>query len=247
MDTLPFAALAVLVFLVAGLYSSVGHGGASGYLAALSFFAFSSTEASTTALMLNLLVAGTGTVNYWRAGHLSLSLTWPFLVTSVPAALVGGLLDVPTSTYEVLLALVLLFAAIRLLLPPPSARPTPSAVKKPLAVSLLFGAGIGFISGLVGVGGGIFLSPLLLLIGWATIKQTGATSALFIVANSASGLLGRAFAGHLAFGLLGPLVPIAFPAGLLGSYLGARKVPSPWLRGLLGVVLLVASTRLVLS
>lgn len=247
MDTLPFAALAVLVFLVAGLYSSVGHGGASGYLAALSFFAFSPMEASTTALMLNLLVAGTGAINFWRAGHLSLSLTLPFLVTSVPAAYLGGLLHVPTRTYEVLLAIVLLFAAVRLFLPESRRSAAATTPKRRLVAALLLGAGIGLVSGLVGVGGGIFLSPLLLLMGWANPKQAAATSALFILANSASGLLGRVSSGQLAIGLLAPLVPIAFPAGLLGSYLGARHVPSPWLRRLLGVVLLVASTRLVLS
>ena len=247
MDTLPFIGLAAFILLIAVLYSSVGHGGASGYLAALSFFTFAAAEMSTTALVLNLLVAGMGTVNFWRSGQLSFRLTLPFLVTSVPAAFLGGALGVPSRTYESILAGVLIFAAVRLLLPDSRRRLAMPMAGPGLPVALLAGAGIGLVSGIVGVGGGIFLSPLMILMGWADPRRTAASSALFILANSASGLVGRAANGHLELGGLLLLALVAFPGGLLGSYIGARWLPSLWLRRLLGAVLLVASTRLVLT
>ena len=247
MDVSTLATLAPFILVVAILYSSVGHGGASGYLAVLSFYSFSTGETSTTALTLNLLVSGMGVVSFWRAGQISFRFTLPFLATSVPAAFIGGLIHVPARTYEVILAVVLIFAAVRLFFPGSRQWP-PAAIDGPaLVVVLLLGAGIGLVSGIVGVGGGIFLSPLILLMGWANPRQTAASSALFILANSASGLVGRAVSGNLEFGTLVLLLLVAFPGGLLGSYLGSRRLPSPWLRRLLGVVLLVASSRLVLA
>ena len=247
MDASTLATLAPLVLLVAILYSSVGHGGASGYLAVLSFYSFSTSETSTTALALNLLVSGMGVVSFWRAGQLSFRFTLPFLATSVPAAFLGGLIAVPTRVYEVILAVVLLFAAVRLFFPDSRQRLSVAMTGPGLIIVLPVGAAIGLASGIVGVGGGIFLSPLILLMGWANPRQTAASSALFILANSASGLVGRAVSNQLEFGTLVLLLLVAFPGGLLGSYLGSRRLPSPWLRRLLGVVLLVASSRLVLA
>ncbi|HTY39233.1 MAG TPA: sulfite exporter TauE/SafE family protein [Bacteroidota bacterium] len=179
-----FIAIAVLIFFVAALYSSVGHGGASGYLAVLSLFAVPPAVMSSTALMLNILVAGVALFAYLRAGHLSFKLAWPFVVLSIPAAYLGGLIHVSEKTYYLLLASALVFAAYRLALSAARAdiKETERSVK--LAISLPVGASIGFLSGIVGIGGGIFLSPVMILFRWADAKKTSAVAALFIVVNS---------------------------------------------------------------
>ncbi len=240
-------ALSALVLIVAALYSSVGHGGASGYLAVLSLFAFAPVQMATAALVLNVLVAGTGTVNFWRAGHLSWRLLWPFALAAVPAAFLGGLLGVKPELYGLLLAAVLAFAALRLVLRLEPGGGAEGGQPPSLGVALPVGGGIGLLSGVVGVGGGIFLSPLLILRRWATTKQTAAASAAFIVANSLSGLLGRALGGHFELGPLAWLIPAAFVGGLAGSYLGASRFSGLWLRRLLAVALLVAAVKLVLA
>ncbi|MBI3953608.1 MAG: sulfite exporter TauE/SafE family protein [Chloroflexi bacterium] len=239
--------LSALVCAVAFLYSSVGHGGASGYLAVLSLFAFAPMQMATTALVLNVLVAGTGTVAFWRAGHLSWRLLGPFVLAAVPAAFLGGLLGVRPELYGLLLAAVLAFAALRLGLRLEPRGAAEATQRPPLGVALPLGGGIGLLSGVVGVGGGIFLSPLLILLRWATTKQTAAVSAAFIVANSLSGLLGRALGGNFELGPLAALIPAAFLGGLAGSYLGASRFSGLLLRRLLAVVLLVAAVKLVIT
>lgn len=237
--------ICVLFFVVASLYSSVGHGGASGYLAVLSFFSFAPMQMSSTALILNLLVAGIGFFSFYRAGHFNDRITWPFLITSVPAAFIGGMIHVTTRNYSLLLALVLIFAAFRLISEIRS-KPEDSVSKFPsLLVALPVGAGIGLISGIVGVGGGIFLSPLILFMKWADPKQTSATSACFILVNSLAGLLGRFTGGSLEIGMLAPFVFTAFLGGLVGSYMGANLLSGSILRRILGVILLIASYKLL--
>lgn len=233
-------------FVIALLYASVGHGGASGYLAALSFVALRPDEMATTALTLNLFVAGTSFVSYARAGHFHWKLTWPFLMASGPCAVLGGAMRVSAKVYSWLLALAFVFAALRLVkefhIPQaPKARP-PS-----LAVALPVGGGIGWLSGVVGIGGGIFLSPLLLLLGWAGPKQTAAASAGFIVVNSAAGLIGRLTREGIHYGFLWPLLIAAFAGGLLGARLGANHFSGRTLRRVLAVVLVVAAIKLVVG
>lgn len=241
------ALLLGLVFFVALAYSSVGHGGASGYLAVLSFFGLAPAAMAPSALCLNLLVSGTSFLSYRRAGHFTARLLWPFLLTSIPFAFLGGVVAVSPRAYLLVLAGALLFAAYRLLAVVPPAAEESFLRVPPLAVTLPVGAVIGFVSGLVGVGGGIFLSPLLILFKWADAKRTAAASAAFIWINSLAGLY-----GHLArqpvdwTGLLW-LVAVAFAGGLLGSYLGAHRFRGLWLRRLLGVVLLVATIKLLRS
>ncbi|MGA9364684.1 MAG: sulfite exporter TauE/SafE family protein [Bacteroidota bacterium] len=247
---LSFQAVAVvsLLFLgVAFLYSSVGHGGASGYLAVLSFFAFAPTFMSTTALILNILVSATALIAFSKAKHLELGLTWPFVVTSVPAAFLGGVAPVSPRTYQLILAVVLLIAGLRFLLEIRSSKDE-SVLRIPsLLISLPVGALVGFVSGLVGVGGGIFLSPLILMMRWADAKRTAATSAGFILVNSISGVFGRVTAGTFAPGPLLPFLIAAFIGGLLGSHFGAVRYSGKTIRRLLGVVLLVASAKLFLA
>lgn len=239
------ALLLALVFLVAAAYASVGHGGASGYLAVLSFFGLAPAAMAPSALCLNLLVAGTSFISYRRAGHFVFRLLWPFLLTSIPFAFLGGLTPVSARTYLLLLAVVLIFAAYRLLAVVPP-REEESFLRVPsLWVALPVGAGIGFLSGIIGVGGGIFLSPLVILLKWGDAKRTAAASAAFIWVNSVAGLYGHLLRKQMDWGALIWLVAAAFAGGLVGSTLGARRFPGLWLRRILGVVLLIATVKLL--
>lgn len=245
--SLPVIALVcILLFAVSALYSSVGHGGASGYLAVLSFFAFAPASMSSTALILNVLVSGISFYSFSKAGHFSWRLTWPFLVTSVPAAFIGGTIDVPMHNYSLLLAAVLLFAAFRMVLEIKTGAKIAGPVLPRLFIAFLSGTIIGLISGIVGVGGGIFLSPLILLMKWADSKPTSATSAFFILINSLAGLLGRFSRGSIEFNILAPFLVTAFFGGLIGSHLGANLFSNRTLRFALGVVLVIASFKLLL-
>ncbi len=243
--------IAPLIFLIAMLYSAVGHGGASGYLAILSFFAFSPDEMASTALTLNILVAGLAFITFHQARYFSWRLTWPFIVTSIPAAFAGGRLAVPHETYYLVLAVVLLFAAFRLgwRLPEGEAgeiRDVPPDQQVAPIAALSAGGGIGLLSGMVGVGGGIFLSPLMLLMRWADVRHTAATAALFIVVNALAGLAGRYSRDALIIGDLLPLLVAGFLGGVVGSWLGARSMTGQRLRQVLVLVLLVAAVKLVL-
>src|SRR3989338_71215 len=206
----------VLIFLVAIVYSSVGHGGASGYLAVLSFLNLPSEQMATAALMLNIFVAGIGLRAFSRAGYFSTRLTWPFLIGSIPGAFLGGLSIVSNHLYSVLLAVSLSVAAWRLwqnraYVPGGVAR-TPS-----LVMAVAIGVILGWLSGVVGVGGGIFLSPLLLFFGWASPQQSAASSSCFILFNSISGLAGRFAQGALYVGQPRFLLVAACAGGLIGS------------------------------
>lgn len=245
LSTSSLLAICGLFFAVAMLYSSVGHGGASGYLAVLSFFAVSPKSMSTTGLILNLFVASIAFITFYRAGHFSLPLTWPFLVASIPAAFLGGMITVPKSAYALLLALALAFAALRLMIQFRSEVSAKPIGRPSLPIMLVAGAGIGLISGIVGVGGGIFLSPLILLLNWAHPQKTSATSAIFILVNSLAGLVGRFFSGSFEIGMLAPFVLAAFLGGLAGANLGANKFSSLTLRRALGVVLIIAAYKLI--
>ena len=247
MDIGSIIIVSVLVFIVAALYSSVGHGGASGYLAVLSFFAIPPATMGSTALTLNILVAGAALFSYMRAGHLSWQLAWPFILLSVPAAFVGGLIRVSEKTYFVLLALALAFAAYRLAMGAAASIEETEYKRVKLSVSLPTGGAIGLLSGIVGVGGGIFLSPVMLLSRWADTKKTSAVAALFIVVNSLAGLAGRLVKGELSVEGFGPLIAVAFLGGLLGSYFGANRFSGVVLRRLLAVVLLIAALKMIVA
>jgi uncharacterized membrane protein YfcA len=232
------------IFVVAGLYSSVGHGGASGYLAVMALFAVAPEFTRPTALTLNLFVASIATIQYYRAGHFSWRLFLPFAAASIPMAFIGGTIQLPTDVYKIVLGIVLLFTAARMAW---HFNDVETANEPPIWLAVAIGALLGLLSGLVGVGGGIFLTPLLLLLHWAHAKTAAAVSAMFIFVNSAAGLLGNS---PIALSMPGEVwywVAAAVVGGLIGSYLGARRLDSLVLRRALAVVLLVAGAKLIFT
>ena len=232
------------VFLVAVLYSSVGHAGASGYIAVMSLLSFAPLVIKPSALALNVLVASIATWQFYRAGHFNWRLFWPFAVLAVPLAFVGGYIVLPTQGFKILMGVVLVYSALRLVLPASAEKPS---VSPAIPVALGVGAGIGLLSGLTGTGGGIFLTPLLLFLGWAKAKQAAAVSAAFILLNSVAGLLGNlSNSGKLPDFLL-PLLLVAGAGGYLGSRMGSNRFPAALIKKFLALVLLVAGVKFLLT
>ena len=233
------------LFIVAALYSSVGHGGGSGYLAILSLTSYGSAEAvwlKQYAWSLNLIVAGLAFWHYHRAGHHEWGLTMPFVVASVPLAALGGYLSVSGNVYDFLLSLALLVAAWRLFV---GKRESAEIVLPGQRKAVVVGGGIGIASGVVGIGGGIFLSPVIMLSNWATAKQTAATAALFIWMNSLAGLVGSGLSGQidLDLALLAPFGGAVMLGGVLGSKYGTAVSSQSGIRVLLVLVLCAAALR----
>ncbi len=234
--------LSLLIFLIATLYASAGFGGASGYLSAMSFFKIPVDVMASTALVLNILVSTISFTNYTRAGYLRPRLLVPFLVTSVPAAFIGGTIHISQQVYSTLLYAVLTYLAVRMVFfrtPTESHSWTPQPL--PLWAALISGAGIGLLSGMIGIGGGIFLSPLILLAQWGNSKQAAASAGGFIAINSISGLIGRFANGTLVIGMFGLwFLPAGLIGALVGGWLGAGKFSNAGVRRALGVVLSIA-------
>ena len=233
-----------LIPLVAFLYSSVGHGGASGYLALMAVFSFPIDTMKQTALLLNLFVAGIAFYHYYKAGHFNKKLFIFFALGSVPAAFVGGIFSLDPWIYKKILGFLLLFAVARMLFVKENRNSKNNEL--PILLALCIGAGIGFFSGLIGIGGGIILTPLILLFHWGNMKQAAAVSALFIWVNSASGLLGQLSSGVTlninAFFMIG----LALVGGLFGSYYGSQHWNPRRLEYFLALVLTSAGIKLIL-
>lgn len=230
--------------VVALLYSSVGHAGASGYIAVMSLLSLAPETIKPTALALNILVASVTALQFWRAGHFRRELFWPFALPAVPMAYLGGSLALPARVFSVLLGAVLLYSAWRFMFEPAAAKQA-RPLRRPAA--LASGAGIGLLSGLTGTGGGIFLTPLLLVMGWAQPKNAAAVSALFILMNSASGLAGNFASTRRLPAEIGVLLLVVLAGGLAGSWLGARRLPAQGIKRLLAVVLVIAGLKLLLT
>lgn len=241
-DLLDLPLLLFLLPIVAFLYASVGHGGASGYLALMSAFSFPMTFMKPTALVLNILVSAVSFYFYYRENNFKWNLFYPFALSSIPFSFLGGYLKIDAFYYKIILATVLVFAVLRLLGFFGKEKNEIKAINLPLA--LAFGALIGFLSGLLGIGGGIILSPVLLLFGWATMKQTAAVSALFILVNSISGLFGFVSQGGTLPASSSVLIGVVFIGGLLGAYYGSAKFNSKSLRYVLSVVIGIAILKL---
>lgn len=239
--------LTALMFVAALLYSSVGHAGASGYLAAMALFGLAPEVMRPTALALNILVASLATYRYTRAGQNDIRLLIPFAVASIPAAFIGGLIYVPHGIYKPLIGIVLLFSALHLARTARKAPTADRAVKRPkLAAALATGAGLGLLAGLSGTGGGIFLSPLLLFMHWAPTRSVSGVASAFILLNSIAGLAGTTFqVGSLPEAL--PLWAAAVLAGgLIGTHLGTKRLSIPGIRYLLALVLIMAGGKMIL-
>jgi uncharacterized membrane protein YfcA len=243
-DTAHLVLLFFAIGIIAFLYSSVGHAGASGYIAAMTLFGIAPIVIRPTALVLNILVASIGTFQFWRAGYFSWKLFWPFALLSIPAAYLGGYLQPSASILRILIGLVLIFSAVRLVFrrsdPPQTSPPSP-----PVAISV--GAGLGFLAGLTGTGGGIFLTPLLLFCRWAHIRQAAAVSALFIWVNSIAGLVGYVTKVHSIPSLGFIVATAAIIGGVIGSHLGSRRFAVRVISLFLAAVLLIAGAKLIFT
>lgn len=235
----------ISLFVIAFLYSSVGHGGASGYLALMVLFGVAPVFMKSSALTLNLFVSAIAFYTFFKAGFFRWKILLPFAITSVPLAYLGAKIHIDTSLYKIILGICLLFAVGRILY---NKKESIGAEKKKasLIVSLLVGALLGFFSGLIGIGGGIILSPLLLILRWATIKETAAISAGFIFLNSASGLLGSWHSQEINPKIF-LWVAIGITGGLTGAYFGSEKFNTIYLKYILSGVILIACVKLFLT
>ena len=234
--------IALALFTIGFLYASVGHGGASGYLAVLSLFAIPVSEYKPLILVLNILVAGMAFIQFKRLGHFQWKLCWPFLITSIPAAFFGSKLPIEGDMYNLLLGLALIVPVIRLLGLSPAERGKKKDISILLAVVL--GTVIGFLSGMLSIGGGIFLSPVLILFAWSNAKEAAAASALFIVLNSIAGLMGHT--GEININSSSILwFTLAAAGGFSGSYFGSRYFHQITIRYLLTAVLSIACCKLL--
>jgi len=235
----------IAVLVLAFLYSSVGHGGASAYLAIMTILSFPIELIRPSALLMNLFVAGIAFIQYYRAGHFKWNIFWPFAVASIPMAFAGAHISLDPDIYKRVLGLLLLVTVLRMfgLLGKGS-----SVVDNvPIIPAMLAGAAVGFISGIIGIGGGIILSPLLLMLNWSNMKTAAAVAAAFIWVNSLSGLIGLMNAGATLHADIWIWVAVALVGGLFGAYFGSRRLNNKQLRGVLGVVLLLAGLKLIFA
>lgn len=242
----PYIAVSFLIILavVAFMYASVGHGGASGYLALMALFAFPVLVMKPSALLLNIFVAG---ISFWffkKNNHFKWKLFYPFAITSIPAAFVGGSLSINPVLYKQILGVFLIIAILRIL----NVSGTKTIINRPptLWLGLVIGLFIGLFSGMIGIGGGIILSPVIMLLGWGSVKEAAAVSALFIVVNSLSGIIGFTVTGGTIPVEAFYLIPVALIGGAFGAFYGSRKFNLKTLTYLLATVLLIASIKLYL-
>jgi uncharacterized membrane protein YfcA len=242
--TLNPMALGFAFFVAAVLYASVGHGGASGYLAVMGLAGMAPEEMKPIALTLNIAVSLVALVAFARAGYFRSSLFWPLAAASVPAAFFGGWLQSPEPIFKLILAAALIFGAWRLAFAPRTDEPV---LREPRLPGLLvLGSTIGFLSGLVGIGGGIFLTPLLILFRWSPARPAAAISAAFILANSCSGITGFLLKGNSIPSLAWSLLPVVLAGAALGSLWGSRRARIPALQRTLAAVLVVAAAKFVI-
>jgi uncharacterized protein len=246
MDGSTLVWIALLMAIAAALYSSVGHGGASAYLAIMALFAVAPETMRPTALALNLVVAGLGAAFYWYRGQTNLRLLLAFAITATPAAFVGGWIQLAPEYYRPLVGALLWAAALRLFWQP--RRLAYREVSTPsLAITLPAGAALGLLAGLTGTGGGIFLSPLIILFGWETPRHTSGVAAGFILLNSAAGLAGNVAAVRALPSELPILVAAVAGGALLGTWLGVERLPRERLLQALGLVLAIAGWKLIFA
>lgn len=236
--------LPIGIFIIAFLYSSVGHAGASGYIAVMGLLAVPPDSIKPAALTLNIIVAVLGFWQFWRAGYFRWELFWPFALFAAPFAFAGGYFSLPARAFQVVVGAVLLFSAARFAAHPPVESPVNPPRRLAAFVS---GAAIGMLSGLTGTGGGIFLTPLIIVKSWAPTKNASAVSALFILLNSVAGLLGHSAGAKPYPPIIYPAATAAFCGGVVGSYLGSRVFSPDIIKRLLAIVLTIAGFKLIFA
>lgn len=243
-DTTYFLFLSLL-FIVSFLYSSVGHGGASGYLALMALFGMAPAMMKSSALIMNICVSLVSFIHYYRSGHFKWKLFFPFAIVSVPASFLGAMVTVDADIYKKVLGALLIFPVLRLL----GVFGKDTEEKKNLnhLIAILLGISIGFLSGMIGIGGGIILSPVILLFHWANMKETAAISALFIFVNSVSALGGLFVKGISIDTSVYLWIAITLAGGFAGAYFGSKKMKNPVLKKILAAVLLLASIKLLVT
>jgi len=238
--------LASGMLVAAFVYASVGHGGASAYIAAMALAGIAPAEMRPIALTLNVLVSALATYKFWRAGHFRWRLFWPFAAVSIPFAYLGGAITLPGNLYKIVVGAVLIYAAWHLWRSGRAGEEMKPVRQPAIALAMAIGAAMGLLSGLTGVGGGIFLSPLLLMLGWAGTKQTSAVAAPFILVNSVAGLAAGFVAGTAALPeSTWALAAAVLVGGWLGAEYGSRRFANPVVRRVLAVVLAVAGAKMV--
>ena len=235
--------LAVCILITAFLYASAGHGGASGYLALMSLFSIAPVYMKTSALMLNVFVSLIAFTSYYHAGHFRWKLLFPFVITSIPMTFLGAKIDINPHIYKIVLGFLLILATFRLLYKPSEKK---TAKNPSFLISMAVGGIIGFFSGMTGIGGGIILSPILLLLNWATIKETAAVSSLFIFLNSISGLVGTWQDGIVLPPQIIYWVFAGIIGGMAGAWAGSHKFTVKGLTYALSLVLIIAGVKLLL-
>ena len=239
---MPDVVIYILFFVVAFLYASVGHGGASGYLALMALLSFSPGVMKPTALLLNVMVSLMAFISFYRARHFTTNILWPLIAGSIPFAFLGSLLPVSDILYKKILGLVLLISIVRLVWQKEKSN---NLTKPHWLVLFIIGATIGLISGMIGMGGGILLSPILLLMGWASVKQTAAISAIFIFLNSVAGIIGQIKSGFPLSPQIVGIILFVLVGGWMGAYTGAKKLPAHSMRYVLAFVLVLAAGKLI--
>lgn len=244
MDDLPLW-VPFIFFGIAVIYSLFGFGGGSSYLAVLVLFGFSYQKIPSMALACNLIVAGTAFYQFMTAGHFDFKKILPFIILSIPMAYVGSSISISKEIFSCLLGVSLFFVALRMVLSDADRQPVEPSNQDRWTLGLFSGGAIGFLSGLIGIGGGIFLSPLLMLIRWADAKQAAAAASFFIFVNSLSGLMAHMQKSSFSLHLLLPLMAAVFTGGLLGSRLGAYHLPKIVLQRLMAAFVFYASMKLL--
>jgi len=235
----------VLLLIVAFLYASVGHGGASGYIAVLTLFNIAMPVYKPVVLVLNIIIAGIAFIQFYRAGYFKWKLAWPFLVTSIPAAFIGSQFKTSEHVYNLILGIALLFPIIRLLSKSPAEK---TAIKQvQLLPALIWGAVIGLAAGFLNIGGGIFLSPVVILLAWGNTKDAAAVSSLFIVCNSTAGLAAAGLSSSSFTTTSFVWIGAAVIGGLTGAYLGSHRFKLTTVRYILATVLCIAAVKLTFS
>lgn len=231
----------ILLALIAFLYASVGHGGASGYLALMALIGIETQFMRSTALTLNLFVSMVAFISYARKGHFKIRILAPFVLASMPLAYLGARINIDPKIYKLILGVFLLIATVRMIIKPNEKAPI---MQFNVWIALLIGGFLGFFSGMIGIGGGIILTPILVLLGWANLKQAAAVSALFIFLNSLTGLVGVFHTGYQLVPDFFWWVLIGLLFGFIGSWMGSSKLSIKGLRYVLGGLLIFASIKL---